>query len=238
MEVFERALNYSADHVKEVQTIMKKLWLYTWAIDWRSSTLTNPIYNYQLSKWVVKSWSSAWAGQYGPTTRELLKKDYLAYLEKQAQEEKSKEAELIKQKEEQKKIETIEKQKKEAEKRKTELQQKYEKIKKEAIQKAVKEIEPIYKVKYWESSQSVRDFQLFLKQLWYFSDKDTWIFWEKTKIALMNFQVDYWIIKSKDEKWAWEMTDETVFMIVNIRARGYIKELIKASPEKDLLVFL
>lgn len=236
--VFERALNYSAEHVREVQSIMKELWLYQWAINGVSKELTNPIYNYQLSKGIATSWSSPWAWQYGPITREALKNDYLEHLEKKAIEEKIKQEEEYARQEEQKRIEAEQKQKEADEKRKLELQEKYEKIKMEAIEKAVKEIEVVHKVKFWDSSEPVREFQIFLKDMWYFTAKDTWNFWEQTKLALMNFQVDYWIINSKNDLWAWEMTDDTIFMIVNIRARWYIKELIHTNPERDLVMFI
>jgi hypothetical protein len=70
-----------------------------------------------------------------------------------------------------------------------------------------------------------------LKKLWYFEEKDTAIFWEKTKDALLNFQADNGIISHKDDEKAGIIEEKTIETFVNILTKEYLKEELENFPE-------
>jgi hypothetical protein len=111
------------------------------------------------------------------------------------------------------------------------LKNKLEEIQKLAVSKAEKEVEPIKWVEFWETSQRVREFQLLLKRLWYFEEKDTAIFWEKTKDALLNFQADNGVILRKDDENAGIVEEKTIKSFVDILAEWYLNEELEVFPE-------
>lgn len=63
--------------------------------------------------------------------------------------------------------------------------------------------------------QHVRKLQKTLKLLWYFNSKDTAIFWIQTQESLINYQLKKWIIKSKDDFWAWKLDENTKRILEN-----------------------
>ncbi len=97
---------------------------------------------------------------------------------------------------------------------------KQEKIKLEKAKKqAIKRINSIWNVKYWDISHQVRSFQIILKDLWYFDYKDTAIFWPKTKQSLIKYQFDKKIILSSKIHWAgifWPQTREMMIKDLSI----------------------
>lgn len=56
----------------------------------------------------------------------------------------------------------------------------------------------------------VRELQKHLKTLGYFQEKDTGIFWPKTKKALIAYQIDRNIIKNVSDNTAWVLTWDTI----------------------------
>lgn len=67
--------------------------------------------------------------------------------------------------------------------------------------------------KNWEVWNHVRNLQKTMKALWYFEEKDTAIFWPKTKESVINYQLEKWIIKSKNDTDAgiiWEKTQKSL----------------------------
>jgi hypothetical protein len=72
-----------------------------------------------------------------------------------------------------------------------------------------------------------------LKKLWYFEEKDTAIFWEKTRDALLNFQADNSIILHKDDEKAGVVEEETIKAFVSILAKWYLKEELEKFPELE-----
>jgi hypothetical protein len=91
---------------------------------------------------------------------------------------------------------------------------------------------------FWETSTRVRDFQLLLKKLGYFNEKDTAIFWEKTKEALLNFQADYKIIERKDDEKAGLVEKDTIEMLVDVLAKYYMKEELDKMLELEEILAL
>jgi len=79
---------------------------------------------------------------------------------------------------------------------------KNKKIKKQLKIKVEKRIKNIWKIKVWDISHQVRDFQKVLKEVWYFNYKDTAIFWTKTKESLIKYQLDKKLIQNRNIYWA------------------------------------
>jgi len=88
----------------------------------------------------------------------------------------------------------------------------------------IKKVKYISKVKFWDISPNVREFQKMLNQLWYFKYKDTAIFWKKTRNALVNYQIYKKLIKNKSIYWAGIIWPKT--------RKSLIKDLTKKSLEK------
>ncbi len=152
IDIFSQKIS-STQWVKELQTILSKMDLYTWKIDWKYNNIRNVILSFQLKQKIVSSKTQAWAGNFGPSTRKILKKSYHNYLNTKKQ---HKEKEKI----------------------------------------TAKKIHNIWAVKQWDISTEVRELQKALKQLWFFKHKDTAIFWNKTKQALIKYQLDRKIISN------------------------------------------
>jgi hypothetical protein len=67
-----------------------------------------------------------------------------------------------------------------------------------------------------------------MKALWYFDDKDTAIFWEKTKESIIKYQIDKWIISDESSKNAWIINNATLAQI-----KEDLKIKIKDNLNKD-----
>ena len=98
------------------------------------------------------------------------------------------------------------KQKKLEKKKKLEKQKKAKKL-------AKQKIKFIWNIKFWDISPQVRELQKILKKLWYFKYKDTAIFGEKTKKAILKYQLDKKIIPNSKIYWAgmfWPKTKKSL----------------------------
>jgi peptidoglycan hydrolase-like protein with peptidoglycan-binding domain len=73
-----------------------------------------------------------------------------------------------------------------------ELEEKY-------LQEARKEIESLWDPKFWDVSAQVRNLQNILSQLWYFQYKDTAIFGEITRSAILEFQMNTDLIQVPED---------------------------------------
>jgi hypothetical protein len=111
------------------------------------------------------------------------------------------------------------------------LEQKYKEIENMAISKAEEEVKYFEWIAFWETSQRVRDFQLLLKDLGYFDEKDTAIFWEKTKEAVLNFQADNGIISRREDENAGIIEEKTIEAFKKSFVEKYINEELEKNPE-------
>jgi len=68
-----------------------------------------------------------------------------------------------------------------------------------AIKESNQKIDSIWYPKFGETSKNIRELQLSLKQLWFFNEKDTAIFWEKTKQAIFSYQLSKWLVSKSDD---------------------------------------
>jgi hypothetical protein len=59
----------------------------------------------------------------------------------------------------------------------------------------------------------VRKLQKTLKLLWYFQDKDTAIYWAKTKEWILKYQISKGLIMNPNDLWAWMIWEKTLAKI-------------------------
>lgn len=208
-------INSPIEKIKELQTTLKEMWFYFWDIDWiYSDNLKNWVANYQLKEWLIDSISDMRAWYTWVKTRTSIKTNFAFY--KKNNDEKIL---LVKQEEErQKKLAQAKAEKK-------------AKVEKEIIKKVDDHIASIWTPEDWETSLEVRNLQKTMKLLWYFDDKDTAIFWEKTKQSIINYQLDKWIIKDESSKNAWIIDNKTLAKI-----KEDLTNKIKANITNDKLV--
>jgi len=209
----------NTSQVKQLQNIMFDMWYYEWDISWNYDDLISSIYNYQIDNWIVINESSPWAWYFWPKTRASIKNKYLSYLE-DLRNNKLDELKLAYE-EEQRELEE--------QKRREELEQKYKELEKYALDIATKKIELIWNLRQWEVSSSVRELQLVLKDLWYFEYQDTAIFWEITKEAVIDYQLDKNIISSKDDIASWIVWPKTLDSIKNDLKLMVLQEKIETE---------
>lgn len=210
--VFENALSW-VENIKTLQLILKELSLYEWEISWNYNDIIDAIYDFQIGEWIIKSNYDIWAWNFWPRTRETLKDKYLSH-KKELQE-----AEKIRQEEE---------------KRKKELEDKYREIEKSVIEQVDKKTKDLLWIKFWEVSPRVRELQLTLKELWYFDEKDTAIYWEKTKNSLALFQFENNLIDSLDSQYAWILWERTLSVIKDKLKSKYLQEELAWNTEIDM----
>lgn len=192
--------------VKRLQEILQRVKLYNWKIDGQYISIRAAVLKFQLQEKVIPNSTSPWAGNFWPSTRKALKIFYNESLAKETakklQEAQKKQEEEKAQIAKQKKIElerlAQESRKKEEAAKKAKLQRMYslELVRRNA------QIKRISNIKVWTIAHEVRELQLILKELWFFSQKDTAIFWEQTKQALIAYQIDKKLIENKNSKWA------------------------------------
>lgn len=187
------------DWVKNLQEILKKMKLYSWKINWEYSSIRKIILDFQLKNKVISKNNEKWAWNFWPKTRKTLKEKYNLFL-------KNKELEEKKAKQE-KKIKLL-----------------LEKKKKISFKKYTKKIKNLWNLKFWDISYNVRQLQIILKRLWFFKYKDTAIFWEKTKKALINYQISKKLIINSKSRWAWVFWPNT--------KKSLIEDLTEKSLEK------
>lgn len=206
--LFERYIWPKSDEeeIKILQKIFFEIWLYNWQIDWKYNSIKDNLISYQLKNWIIKNISSDWAWYFWPITRTQVKKDYLAYSEKNKTE--------------------IEKKKK--------VEAQLAQIKKTVETKVNSHIASIWTPKVWDIWENVRTLQKTLKTLGYFKVKDSAIFWDQTKNALIKYQVDKWIVASAKDNWAWVFWPKTKQTLKNELITSLEKQVLK---ERNLLSY-
>jgi len=75
----------------------------------------------------------------------------------------------------------------------------------------------------------VRNLQKTMKALGYFQEKETAIFWPKTKESVINYQLKNWIIKSKNDSDAWIIWEKTQKSLQNDLVKYLISNKDKVS---------
>lgn len=184
LSIFDTQTNDSTS-VKRLQEILIELGLYEWELTWVYKDVIDPIYDYQFSKWIVTWIYSPWAWSYWPKTRASLKETYKEYI---VETESIKKEEAAKVEEERLEQLKIEEEKTKADARQKELEEKYKSIEELSLKKAEEKLSFIWTPIFWEVSHSVRELQISLKQLWFFTAKDTAIYWPVTKESIIAFQ--------------------------------------------------
>jgi hypothetical protein len=202
LTIFDSILTNSSQ-IKELQKILKELKLYNWEQTWVYKDIINSIYDYQISKWIITWLDSVWAWNFWPKTRSYLKETYKNYLnnEEIAKQEKIKE-----------------------EARKKELEEKYKYLEELSLKKAEEKIKNIWTPKFWEVSQSVRELQKTLYELWFFKNKDTAIYWDLTKQSILAYQIEKKIVISENDLWAWLIWPKTLSVMKNDLKLKYLNE--------------
>ncbi len=209
LNIFDKPIKTKKE-IKNLQKILNQLWLYNWKITWKYNNIKNIILNFQLKNKIIKSKKQIWAWYFWPTTRKTLKNKYQEY--KKLQEEKKQEEE-----------------------RKKQLEKKFNTLENLAKKQAKKEVKSIETPKFWEISVKVRKLQQSLKKLWYFNYKDTAIFWKITKKALIKYQLNKKIIKSKNDIAAWIFWPKTKEQLQNDLALLILNQKLKNN--KELTIF-
>jgi len=221
-KIFE-LYSYSKEENIQLQELMQKLWLYNWELSWVYNDLIDSIYDFQVLEWILSSPYTAWAWSYGPKTRQALKNRYDLYMDEQ---------EIIRIEEERLKEEKLRQ-----ELRKIELEEKFKILDELSFQKTKKDLSMIWIYDYWEISVSVRELQLQLKELGYFDNKDTAIYWDITKQSVLKFQIDNWIVLWEEDLWAWIFWNKTKDKMFEIVKNNYLDELIKKEQlDKEELI--
>lgn len=224
----KQVLNYPVsllEDKKELQKIFKDIWTYTWEINWNDKDFISSVYDFQIKYSIVDSQYDLWAWSYWPKTRNELKKIYLELLERREKDR----VEKVKLEIEEEKLKMEEK------KRKKDLEEKYKIIENNAEEIARKKISKIWNVRFWEVSHSVRELQKTLIELWYLDTKDTAIFWNKTKNAIVDYQLDNNILKTRNSVWAGIVWPKTLSSLKESIKNINIDKYLTKTENKDLL---
>lgn len=72
--------NSDSSDIKQLQTLLTHIWIYSWGIDGNYTSVKQVLINYQLKRKIITSKSDIGAGNFGPKTRETLKKEYANFL--------------------------------------------------------------------------------------------------------------------------------------------------------------
>ena len=189
--------------VLTVQQKLTEMWLYTGALDWKYASIVDVIFDYQRTQGIVKDLNSSGAGYFWPKTREKLKKDYLTYLDKKIFEEK----------------------------RKKFLEDKFRALDDISSKQTTQRISKIWNPSLWEVWPHVRELQKLLKELGYFQDKDTAIFWEKTKQGIFAFQKDKNLVMQEADIWAWILGPKTKKTLEEHYKKVVLSQLLASQTE-------
>ena len=214
LSVFDTAAN-DYNKVIKLQKLLLELGLYSWEWTWIYKDVIDSIYDYQLSKNIVTWIYSPWAWNFWPKTRASLKETYIKFIDNK---------EDIRLEEVR-----IEEEKKEQEKRKKELEEKYKSLEELSLKKAEWVMKNIWTPKFGEISHWVRELQVTLKQLGYFDNKDTAIYWEITKKSIISYQIDKKLINSSNDLGAWSIWPKTREAIKYDLKEQFLKEIVKSE---------
>jgi len=172
--MFEVALSKesSSEYIKNVQEALKDLEYYSGEVDGKYGKKTiDAIYDFQVKQELVKNEFEFGSGFFGKKTRETLEKEYSVFLKKAEKEKKGKEQLIFE-------------------------QEKSNKEKLEKNQQTIKDIESLSDMKLGDIGQDIRTLQKILAKLGRLKEKDTAIYGEKTRQAIIEFQIKEQIIDS------------------------------------------
>jgi hypothetical protein len=68
--------------VKELQTLLKHVWIYKWKIDGEYKSVKSSLINYQIKRKIISDNNQTGAGNFWPKTRETIKKEFSQILSK------------------------------------------------------------------------------------------------------------------------------------------------------------
>lgn len=205
-------LNSDDSKIKELQTILKEMWFFSWNIDWvYSDELKSSVTNYQLNEGLIDTKDDVRAWYTWAKTRTSIKINYAFYKKKNTEKIALVKAEADKKTKE---LASVEAEKK--------------RVDNLVAEKVETHVTSIWTPKNGEIWQNVRVLQQTMKDLWYFDDKDTAIFWEKTKESIIKYQIDKWIISDESSKNAWIINNATLAQI-----KEDLKIKIKDNLNKD-----
>lgn len=195
----------SKEDIKLLQEMLTRLEAYSWEIDWKYDSVKKDFINYQLDKSVIFSKSDSWAGYWWPKTKSQAKIDLEVIIAIEKQREAEAEAEI---------------------KRKEFVKNKTEEIRLAVEKRVDSKMAYIGSPRYGQATHWTRDLQIILQMMGYFKAKDTAYYWDLTKDAIIEFQIDKWVISSKKSKWAWIYNSDT--------RKALREELIKILVQWEL----
>lgn len=109
-----------------------------------------------------------------------------------------------------------------------EIERKLELIKNHATKKVDYLMKYLWNIKNWDKNNRVKILQQILIIFKSSNSlKATWIYWDKTELALKRYQLARWVIQSFDEVWAWNFWPKTKAQLRADLIMLYEKKLIK-----------
>lgn len=206
--IFEKYIwpESNESNIKELQKIFLEMWLYNWIIDGKYDTIKDVLVNYQIKLWVIDVKTDDGAWYFWPKTRVKVKENYITYLNTKSIQEQ------------------------EVNKRIIILAQ----IKETVKIKVEKHIISIWNPKPGDIWENIKSLQKTLKTLGYLKIQESNIFWEKTKIWLIKYQIEKWIVKNKTDDWAWYFWPKTKEIIKTELVALLEKQVLK---ERNLLSY-
>lgn len=118
------------------------------------------------------------------------------------------------------------------EEKKKQLIKDVKEIQEAAQAKAEQTVDELWMPKYWDISYEVRKLQKILTDFWYFDHKDTAIFWDITRTAILHYQISKHLIESEEEYWAWLVGPKTRKQLESDLYEKYLNEYLE---ENELL---
>lgn len=188
------------EEIKEVEKILKEISFIWKDVSLNSKNFSENILKFQIEKNIISSKNDIWAWNFWPKTRNTLKNIYESYKDKKIFEE-------IKVFENNFKMQKLEIESEDL------ADKKIKKLKNKIIKK-------------WETSEDVRLLQEILLELWYFSDKATSFYGEKTFNSVVNFQIENNLIKNKNDKLAWLVSKDTILKLKSNLQKKYLDEIL------------
>jgi len=106
----------------------------------------------------------------------------------------------------------------------------------EALQKAEKKILDLGSLAEWNISPKVRELQILLKDLGYFDNKDTAIYGNITKNAIIEYQLSNNIISRNTDLWAGNFWPVTKMNLIQTLSDKYYDELFKKKNYDEEII--
>lgn len=106
----------------------------------------------------------------------------------------------------------------------------------ESLQKAEKKILDLGSLAHWNISPKVRELQILLKDLGYFDNKDTAIYWNVTKNAIIEFQLDNDVISKDTDLGAGNFWPATKMNLIQTLSERYYEELVEKKNYDEEII--